>query len=52
VEITGVEPGKINEEDLQVKKMEPRVAYQKNDQQSQLMIMMVMMNAIANLTKE
>jgi hypothetical protein len=52
VEITGIEPGKINEEDLQVRKMEPSVAYQKNDQQSQMMIMMVMMNAISNLTKE
>jgi hypothetical protein len=52
VEITGVEPAKVSEEDLQIRKMEPTLAYQKNDQQSQLMIMQIMMNAISNLTKE
>ena len=52
VEITGLEPRKINEDDLRLMEIAPSIDHKKNDQQSTIMIMQIMMNAIGQLTKQ
>ncbi|HWJ90841.1 MAG TPA: hypothetical protein VNR87_07000 [Flavisolibacter sp.] len=51
VEVMGVIPHTVDEDDLKLKEQQPVIEYKKDGFESQGMIMQIMMNAIAYLTK-